>query len=165
MQAVVMDDGIGGPVAMAIGSRAHLASQSVATRAYYRTVLMRGFHFYVQLLVTKNVADTQCGFKLFTASAAKVLFQYLHLYRWAFDTELIYLAESLNIPIAEVAVNWREVEGSKLIKSKLDVVTTSLTMARDILCMRLSYMLRVWDSPHDTHDTHDKHDNVPTQEL
>mmetsp|Transcript_19997 Transcript_19997/g.33477 ORF Transcript_19997/g.33477 Transcript_19997/m.33477 type:complete len:179 (+) Transcript_19997:96-632(+) len=108
---------------------------------------MRGFHFYVQLLVTQNVEDTQCGFKLFTRSAGKMLFKYLHLYRWAFDTEIIYLAELLHIPMAEVAVNWREVDGSKLIQSKLDVVTTSITMARDILCMRLSYLLHLWDSP------------------
>lgn len=44
-------------------------------------------------------------------------------------------------------MNWHEVDGSKLIKSKLDVVTTSITMARDILCMRLSYLLGIWESP------------------
>jgi hypothetical protein len=54
------------------------------------------------MLVTAHVQDTQCGFKLFTRSAAKTLFGNLHLYRWAFDTELIYLAEFLHIPIQEV---------------------------------------------------------------
>ncbi len=44
----------------------------------------------------------------------------------------------------QVAVNWREVEGSKLIKSKFDVITTSLTMARDMLVVRLAYVLGVW---------------------
>ncbi len=44
-------------------------------------------------------------------------------------------------------MNWHEVEGSKLIQSKLDVVTTSITMARDILCMRLSYLLSLWQTP------------------
>lgn len=65
---------------------------------------MKGFHWYVQLLVTANVEDTQCGFKLLTHRAAKTLFGSLHLYRWAFDTELIFLAEWLHIPIAEVNV-------------------------------------------------------------
>lgn len=63
---------------------------------------MKGFHWYVQLLVTAQVQDTQCGFKLFTHRAAKTLFGSMHLYRWAFDTELIYLAERLAVPIAEV---------------------------------------------------------------
>jgi dolichyl-phosphate beta-glucosyltransferase len=84
------------------GFRAHLAQQSVASRAFYRTVLMKGFHWYVQLFVTRSVQDTQCGFKLFTRSTAEVLFSNLHLYRWAFDTEIIYLAEKLHIPIVEV---------------------------------------------------------------
>jgi hypothetical protein len=44
-------------------------------------------------------------------------------------------------------VNWREVEGSKLIKTKFDVVTTSLTMARDMLAVRLAYVLGIWSLP------------------
>lgn len=32
----------------------------------------------------------------------------------AFDVELLYLAERLQIPIREVAVTWQEIEGSKL---------------------------------------------------
>lgn len=63
---------------------------------------MKGFHIYVQLFITNNINDTQCGFKLFTKSTAKLLFHNLHLYRWAFDTEIIYLAEKYNIPIKEV---------------------------------------------------------------
>jgi dolichyl-phosphate beta-glucosyltransferase len=108
---------------------------------------MKGFHWLVMLLCTRQVQDTQCGFKLFTSETAKILFQNLHLYRWAFDIELIYQAEALGIPMREVAVNWREVEGSKLIRRKIDVITTSLTMARDMLCVRLAYVLGLWKLP------------------
>ena len=52
--------------------------------------------------------------------------------------------QRLDIPTAEVAVHWHEVDGSKLIQSKLDVVTTSLTMLRDMVCVRLCYELGVW---------------------
>ena len=82
---------------------AHLEKSSIATRAFYRTVLMRGFHVLVMLLCTRHVKDTQCGFKLFTKKAAKVLFQSLHIERWAFDIEIIYLAEMLKIPMTEVS--------------------------------------------------------------
>jgi hypothetical protein len=44
----------------------------------------------------------------------------------------------------EVAVNWQEIEGSKLIRTKFDIIKTSLSMARDMLCVRLLYMLRYW---------------------
>lgn len=39
----------------------------------------------------------------------------------------------------EVAVNWHEVDGSKL-----DLLSASLTMARDMFVVRLSYVLGVW---------------------
>lgn len=45
----------------------------------------------------------------------------------------------------EVAVNWHEVPGSKLIQSKLDVMTTSATMLRDMLCVKACYMLGIWE--------------------
>ena len=129
---------------LAIGSRAHLEKESIATRSLVRTVLMRGFHILVMLLCTSNVRDTQCGFKLFTRKAARLLFSNLHLEGWTFDIEIIVLAEQLGIPISEVPVTWNEVEGSKLIQNKLDVVLTSLKMARDMLCLRLSYLLGIW---------------------
>ncbi len=83
--------------------RAHLAEKSIASRAFYRTILMKGFHFLVTILCTKNIEDTQCGFKLFTNQAAKILFRNLHLRRWAFDIELIYQAEALGIQMKEVS--------------------------------------------------------------
>jgi hypothetical protein len=41
-------------------------------------------------------------------------------------------------------VNWHEVDGSKLIQSSFDVVKTSITMARDMLCVRLCHLLGLW---------------------
>lgn len=137
-------------VGMVLGSRAHLAEKSIASREFYRTVLMKGFHFLVVILCTNQIQDTQCGFKLFTKHVANKIFGNLHLFRWAFDIELIYQAEACGIAMKEVSVNWREVEGSKLIKSKFDVVTTSLTMARDMLAVRLAYVLGLWQLPSDS---------------
>lgn len=131
-------------IGIAIGSRAHLSKNSVATRAWHRTILMYGFHALVRIFCSAKVKDTQCGFKLFSRDAAKVVFASLHLERWAFDVELIYVAESLKIPIIELPVHWHEVDGSKLIQSKIDIITTSLTMARDMFCVRLAYLLGIW---------------------
>jgi dolichyl-phosphate beta-glucosyltransferase len=63
---------------------------------------MKGFHFLVMILCTRNIRDTQCGFKLFTNQVAKLIFGNLHLNRWAFDIELIYQAEALGIHMDEV---------------------------------------------------------------
>jgi len=125
--------------AVAVGSRAHLQDNVVATRKWHRNLMMYVFHFAVAFLCVRGVRDTQCGFKLFTRKAAQWLFINQQLRRWAFDVELLFLARHLNIPIVEVAVNWTEIAGSKL-----DPIDASLTMARDLVIIRLSYLLRIW---------------------
>ena len=82
--------------------RAHLEQDSIASRSLHRTILMYGFHLLVVMLVSGNIKDTQCGFKLFNRATARVLFALMHLDRWSFDIELIYLAEKLKIPMIEV---------------------------------------------------------------
>lgn len=72
---------------------------------------MKGFHFLVWFLCVKGLRDTQCGFKLFSRSAAQKLFTNLHVDRWAFDVELLHIAQRLNMTLAEVAVRWQEIEG------------------------------------------------------
>ena len=42
-------------------------------------------------LGVRNVEDTQCGFKLFTRSAAAAIFPHLHVEGWAFDVEVLRL--------------------------------------------------------------------------
>lgn len=133
-----------GAMAVGIGSRAHYEVDSVAQRAWYRTILMKGLHLLVTVLISGRIKDTQCGFKLFTRAAVKVLFGTLHLERWGFDLEIVHLCDRLGLPMAEVAVNWQEVEGSKLITNKLDVVLASVGIFRDMLCVRVCYLLGLW---------------------
>ncbi|XP_059820047.1 dolichyl-phosphate beta-glucosyltransferase [Hypanus sabinus] len=131
-----------GPDNMAIscGSRAHLEKETVAKRSYFRTLLMYGFHFLVWFLCVRGVRDTQCGFKLLTREAARRTFSTLHVDRWAFDVELLYIAQCLKIPIAEVAVQWTEIEGSKLIP-----FWSWLQMGKDLLFIRLRYLTGAWN--------------------
>ncbi|XP_030419617.1 dolichyl-phosphate beta-glucosyltransferase isoform X3 [Gopherus evgoodei] len=126
-------------MAIACGSRAHLEQDSIAQRSYFRTLLMYGFHFLVWFLCVKEIRDTQCGFKLLTREAASRTFSALHIERWAFDVELLYIAQRLKIPIAEVAVNWTEIEGSKLVP-----FWSWLQMGRDLLFIRLRYLTGAW---------------------
>jgi hypothetical protein len=46
--------------------------------------------------------------------------------------------------LIQVGVRWHEVEGSKLIQTKFDVIKTSLTMARDMFFVRLAYTVGFW---------------------
>ncbi|XP_039222509.1 dolichyl-phosphate beta-glucosyltransferase isoform X2 [Crotalus tigris] len=141
---LVRNRGKGGAVrremmAIACGSRAHLEKDSIAQRSYFRTFLMHGFHFLVRFLCVKDIRDTQCGFKLLTREAASRTFSALHIERWAFDVELLYIAQSFKIPITEIAVNWTEIEGSKLVP-----FWSWLQMGRDLLFIRLRYLTGAW---------------------
>ncbi|KAI5612999.1 dolichyl-phosphate beta-glucosyltransferase [Silurus asotus] len=126
-------------MAISCGSRAHLEKESVTQRSLLRTFLMYGFHFLVWFFCVRGIKDTQCGFKLFTREAAMRTFSSLHVERWAFDVELLYIAQCFKIPIAEVAVNWTEIEGSKLVP-----FWSWLQMGRDLIFIRLRYITGAW---------------------
>eukprot|EP00985_Skeletonema_marinoi_P017984 scaffold9989_cov141-Skeletonema_marinoi.AAC.4 len=118
------------PKSVVFGSRAHLENESSASRSKVRTFLMHAFHFFVKALCSPRIKDTQCGFKLFTRSAAISLFTNLHLRRWAFDTELVVIAERLQVSVSEVGVIWHEIDGSKLDGGKLSLALVSLEFGR-----------------------------------
>ncbi|KFG32485.1 dolichyl-phosphate beta-glucosyltransferase [Toxoplasma gondii GAB2-2007-GAL-DOM2] len=125
---------------VAFGSRRQLEQAAIASRSWLRNFLMHAFHWCVRAVVgDSRVKDTQCGFKLFTRSAARQLFPRLHLCRWAFDVELLLLARLRHVPVAEVPVEWQEKEGSKL-----NVLGASFQMARDILVLKCMYTAGLW---------------------
>lgn len=119
---------------MVVGSRAHMQAAATAQRSWYRNILMHGFHALVVLVIGNAVRDTQCGFKLFTREAARLVFYNQRLRRWCFDVELIRLAQAFGIPVAEVPVHWTEVPGSKL-----RVVQATVRMASELVMLTLGY--------------------------
>lgn len=133
----VQKNGLG----IAVGSRAHLhEDDSTAKRKWYRIVLMHGFHALVSMVVGGGgIKDTQCGFKLFSRNAGLCIFPYQHIERWAFDVELLFLGNRQGVPMVEVPVEWEEVDGSKV-----DVLADTISMARDLIMIRLCYLFRVW---------------------
>ena len=121
------------------GSRAHLERNSIASRSVFRTILMYGFHAVVKVFGCRSIQDTQCGFKLFTRTSARILFKSCHIERWAFDVELLKIAEMLKMPLAEVAVQWTEIDGSKL-----NPVLASIQMFKDLFLLWLRYAVGAW---------------------
>ncbi|KAK9844586.1 hypothetical protein WJX74_004354 [Apatococcus lobatus] len=132
---VVRNEGLG----MAVGSRSHLENEALAKRSWYRNFLMRGFHLLVLSVAGGAIRDTQCGFKLLTRRTACTLAGNQRLQRWCFDVELIYVAQKLGIPIAEVPVNWTEIPGSKI------KVTSIIHMAWELAAILIGYSwLGLW---------------------
>ncbi len=62
--------------------------------------------------IVPAVADTQCGFKFFQSAVARHLFSQCSVDGFAFDVEVLALAERLGYPVTEVPVLWSDKEGS-----------------------------------------------------
>jgi dolichyl-phosphate beta-glucosyltransferase len=99
---------------IAIGSRVLLDPAVAARTRRHRVAAGRVFNWLVARLGLHGVADSQCGFKLFTAAAAEALFGALETAGFAFDVELLLRAQAAGYRIVEVPVNWADQEGSKV---------------------------------------------------
>ncbi|MEI6290651.1 MAG: dolichyl-phosphate beta-glucosyltransferase [Chloroflexota bacterium] len=97
----------------------------------YRHLTGRIFNGLIRLLVLPGLHDTQCGFKMFRAEEAKVLFQRQTLTGWAFDVELLYIAGKHNYPILEIPIPWYFNP-----ESKVNVLRDSWRMLLEILTIR-----------------------------
>jgi len=121
---------------LAIGSRL-LASRdpryTVKTR-WHRSELGNLFNWMVQRLGIRGIADTQCGFKLFTQAAAEDLFSVACIDGYGFDLELLYVAQRRGYRIAEVPINWADQPGSKVW-----VLKDGLSMLSEMLMVRRNY--------------------------
>lgn len=126
---------------MVVGSRRHLeeGEGAVVQRKFHRKVVSAVFKFIITVLLGIKARDTQCGFKLFTKESAQQLFQTLHIERFAFDVELFFLCNRFGVETGEVAVEWRDVDGSKL-----NVLDASVNMFRDVLMIRFYYLIGLW---------------------
>jgi dolichyl-phosphate beta-glucosyltransferase len=91
---------------VAVGSRAVDHSTVKLRQPLYRVAVGRLFNVLVRLLVVPGIADTQCGFKLFSRSAAEEVFPRLAVDRFAWDVEALGIARKLGYRVAEIPVLW-----------------------------------------------------------
>ena len=114
-----------------IGSRPLRNSHLLVHQPWFREWMGRGFNKAVQILAVPGIADTQCGFKLFTAQAAQEVFCRCRIDGFAFDSEALYIARRLGYTIAEVPIRWSHKDGSKV-----SMVRDGLQMLRDLSTIR-----------------------------
>ena len=119
---------------VAAGSRTMAGARRIGEPAR-RKLTAKGFSLLVRTLAPCGVADTQCGFKCFSADAAQRLFSLQKLDGFAFDVELLYLARKLGLRIIEVPIEWHHSP-----ESKVRLVRDSTRMGRDMLKVRWDFM-------------------------
>ncbi|SIN73612.1 dolichyl-phosphate beta-glucosyltransferase [Singulisphaera sp. GP187] len=99
---------------VAIGSRMVAGSELKVRQPWYRELAGRSFNLLAQRMATPGIVDTQCGFKLFLGPVARDLFNRMTEDGFGFDIEVLLLALRLGYEVAEVPVEWRHCEGSKV---------------------------------------------------
>jgi dolichyl-phosphate beta-glucosyltransferase len=92
---------------VAIGSRAVSGSNVEVHQPWYREAAGRTFNRLVRLLALPGLKDTQCGFKLWRADAAREAFSLGRLDGFCFDVEALFIARRRGRSIVEVPVTWR----------------------------------------------------------
>lgn len=117
--------------AVLLGNRQHPQSQITLRQRPLRERLGQTYNRLLQILRLASLHDTQCGFKAFRAQAARAIFARQQLDGFAFDVEVLLLAERLGYPIADLPVEWRNSPSSKV-----RLVRDSLAMLRDTLSLR-----------------------------
>ncbi|MDZ7638208.1 MAG: dolichyl-phosphate beta-glucosyltransferase [Bryobacterales bacterium] len=116
---------------IAIASRAIDRSLIEERQSLLREFGGRGMNLLMRLIVGLDVADTQCGFKLFTREAAQSIFPLQTIDGFGFDPEVLFIARKLGYRFCEIPARWKHVEGTKV-----RLVEDSLRMVADFVRIR-----------------------------
>lgn len=100
--------------AVAIGSRALDRTLVGVHQSMFRELSGRAFNVVMRIITGLPFRDTQCGFKLFRAGAAREIFSRQLLDGFSFDVEDLVIAKMLGLNAIEVPVIWNNVEGTKV---------------------------------------------------
>jgi dolichyl-phosphate beta-glucosyltransferase len=99
---------------------------------WHRHLMGRVFNRLVQIIAVKGIDDTQCGFKALRRVAARDLFTQQQLNGFAFDVELLYLAQKYGYLIQEIGIDWYFDDDTR-VRPGID----TLGMVKELLMIRI----------------------------
>jgi hypothetical protein len=118
-------------VQVLLGSRQHADSRIERRQSLLRQTMGKTFNRILRTLSLIPFRDTQCGFKAFRRAAAQEIFQLQTIDGFAFDVEVILLAQALEYRVGELPVRWLNSP-----ESKVHIVRDSLRMLMDAFTVR-----------------------------
>ena len=124
---------------IAIGSRWVESSRQTARQPLYRQLFGRCFNLVCRMVMNLPFADTQCGFKAFTRTAAQTVFQLQTIERWGFDPEILFIAIKRGFRIVEVPVSWAHDE-----RSRISYLRDGIQMLKELAIVRWNALTGVY---------------------
>ena len=115
---------------VAIGSRGLPDSNVEVHQSWARETMGKMGNLLIRALLPIDLSDTQCGFKMFRKEAVVKILPKLKINGFAFDIEILAIAQVIGLRIAEVPVTWRNVPESKV------HTIHSLHVLQDLLTIR-----------------------------
>jgi glycosyltransferase involved in cell wall biosynthesis len=117
----------GAPVVL--GSRRMEGARILRRQSALREWMGKVFTRLARWLAAPGVSDFTCGFKGFSASAAREIFSRLTVERWAFDAEIVAIARARGIRVREIPVAWTNDPGTR-VRMARDAVVSFLDLLR-----------------------------------
>lgn len=114
-----------------IGNRHDARSTATSPQSVLRRFSGYVFNLLAASVLKGRYRDTQCGLKAFEARCARRIFSRTRLDRFAFDVEVLHLAELDGCVVTEVPVTLAHTAGSTV-----HVVLDALRMVRDLVRIR-----------------------------
>lgn len=90
-----------------IASRRVKGAKILIHQPIYREIMGRLFTFISRIVTNNNISDFTCGFKGFTREAALNIFSRSLIKRWAYDSEVLFLAKKLGYSIRQEPILWK----------------------------------------------------------
>lgn len=97
-----------------LGNRRSPGSNVTRRQPWLRERLGRGFTLITRVLLAPGVQDFTCGFKGFRREAGREIFRRSVLDGWAFDVEIVVIAQIHGFKLVQVPVGWRHEDDSKV---------------------------------------------------
>jgi len=120
-----------------IGSRDIKGAVLDPPQPWIRQMLLgEGFKLFRKLVLGLwKIEDTQCGFKCFSKEAAENIFPKCRISRFAFDPEILIIADKMGYKIKEIPVYWKndlesKVKFKSILKIALDLFVIKLNSLR-----------------------------------
>src|SRR5881409_4511898 len=120
-----------GEIDIAFGSRALDRGLIGIHQPWRREQAGRVFNLLVRVATGLPFWDTQCGFKAFRLDVCRPILEAARINGFAFDVELLLLAQRAGLRIREIPVRWNHAEGSKV-----RFFHDSLRMLREVIALR-----------------------------
>ena len=130
--------GTGTPVV--VGSRRIENSVIAKHQSFLRENMGVVFNWLTRLVTGVQLNDFTCGFKGFESKAGHKIFGVSVIDRWAYDAEILFLANKMGYTIGQIPVKWTNREDSRV-----EIGSAAVVAFIDLIRIRVNDLVGVYE--------------------